>query len=218
MLKVLDQEGRPGIEWFVAADVLLRHRTPGLVTSALRGLKLKGTVVLCDAGRACARNNGSGFGGSNPGSPLSPGYPPWPVYTLARRLDSPVQTPGRPSSVVGYHRGLEAEGTHWSYPSGMGADVFLPPTGTERLSYVAAAAGDVQLPLKDDETLTVQWDSRAAYITAVEQFRQRIIQRYSVMLQQLQNAGHITADEAAVLATPHLEIVVEDKRTVKTPL
>jgi hypothetical protein len=41
------------------------------------------------------------------------------------------------------------------------------------------------------------------------------IKDQSVMLQQLQNAGHITAEDAAVLATPHLELVVED---MKTPL
>jgi len=218
MLKVLNQEGRPGIEWFVAADFLLSHGTPGFLASSLRGLKIRGTVLVCDAGKECMRNHGAGFGGSNPGSSLDPGYPPWPVYTLARRLDAPVRIPGRPSSNVGYHRGLEAEGVHWCSPSAMGADAFLPPTDSERLSYVAAAAGSLQLPLKGDETLTVQWRSRSAYTTAVDQFRQGIVQRYSDMLRQLQGAGLLTPDEAAALATPRLEIVVEDKRTVRAPL
>jgi hypothetical protein len=216
MLKLLDQQGRYGIEWFVAADLLLSHRTPGLVAASLRGLKIKGTVVVCDAGQECSGTHGRGFGGSNPGTFLDPGYPPWPVYTLTRRLDSAVRIPGRPSSAVGYHRGLEAEGIHWSSPSGTSSDVLLPPTTAERMSYVAAAAPTLQIPIREDETLTVQWRSRAAYTAEVDRFRQNIVQRYAVMLRQLRDAGLLTSDEAAALVTPSLEIIVEDSRTVKT--
>jgi hypothetical protein len=227
LLKVLNEEsGRPGLKWFAAADLLLNHRAPGFVAAILRDLKISGRVLICDSARNCVRKDSpGGIAGSIFGSLLEPGYPPWPNYLLVKpNMASPlppvhfIRGPDFSTSMA-YIRYLEGDGGHSGCPLCGFSALTTAPTTKDRMTYIAAAAGpNLRTPIKDDERLEIQWRNRQDYRAKVAQFRENITQRYSTMIGELRNAGLLTAEEAAMLAVPTVEIVVDDLRNNKTPL
>lgn len=231
VLKLLstDATRREDVEWFAAANVMLSHRTPGFVASVMRDMRIKLSVTLCDLGSPCLASGWarpeehSGFGGS-----AAPGYPPWAVYTLHfyGSVDSAVDPPLAAGPVpVAYTRKV----TSGSIPqpsSGRAPRGSNPPrpSTSERFQYIRAAAnainGEVgsRLPAQVDDTRTFQWSTPAAFTADVDKAQTEIRNRYSTMMEQLRSINLVIAGEATELAVPHIDITVNDLRTVKTPL
>jgi hypothetical protein len=77
---------------------------------------------------------------------------------------------------------------------------------------VAAAAPQLRIPSIEEQRLTVIWRDEAAYRAVVEPFQAGIVQKYAALIQQLRGAGLVSADDAAALAAPHVELRVADRR------
>jgi hypothetical protein len=86
------------------------------------------------------------------------------------------------------------------------------------LTYIAALAPGLQIPIQGNENRSFPWQDSQTLKAAVEDFRQDIVQRYSVLVQRLRATGHLTAEDAESLAKPSLEITIDDRRSVRTPL
>jgi hypothetical protein len=92
-----------------------------------------------------------------------------------------------------------------------------PPAAAECLTYVAAAAPQLRIPILDGRRLTIVWQNETARAGAVEQFRTGILREYSSMMRQLRDVGLLSATDAAALAVPQVELRVADRRAARTP-
>jgi hypothetical protein len=214
------------MEWFAAANLLLSHHAPGLVAVVLRHLTFTENVVICDAGSSpeeapvfdpgstvCAPFPPAGYGVSWSGTSADPSFPPWAGYQWTNGWESPP--PGATvliegPTTVAYARHLGGLGAPESDPR--------PPETAQCLAYVVAAAPQLRIPNLEEQRLTVIWRDEAAYRGVVEPFQAGIVQKYAAMIQQLRDAGLVSADDAAALAVPHVELRVADRRSKKTSL
>lgn len=74
------------------------------------------------------------------------------------------------------------------------------------------------MPIRNDEERAIVWENKAALDAAVESFKADLRARYSQLIDQLRNTGLLTMEEFDRLATPRINITIEDLRAVKTPL
>jgi hypothetical protein len=167
-------------EWFVAADILLMHRTAGLVGNILRDLQITASVVVCDAAPACeSGQRGGGYAGSILGGTRDLSEPPHPTYGLMEPgPDSTVFVRGpSPSLDVAFHRYV----VNSEYVMGPIPLVSLPTTA-ERMTYVAAAAPQLRIPILESPSLKIVYLTESAVEGTVERFRQNIVQSYMSMI------------------------------------
>jgi len=206
--------GQQGFEWFTAADLLLSHHATGLVASVLRDLRITADVLICESETNCATNNRPyGIGGSIPSGGPFPGYPPWPRYGVVNPApDATVFIQGPTSfTTMAYRRHVEPDPA--ATFSSVSESFRRPPTTTDRMTYVAAAAPQLRIPSLEGETLKFIWRNNTdAYDAALTTFKQDIVQRYSVMIRQLRAAGLLTAEEATAEEVPFLDVRIVDKR------
>ena len=73
------------------------------------------------------------------------------------------------------------------------------------------------MPNLEHQRLTVIWQNQTLYDAAVEQFRAGIVQKYVLMIQQLREAGLMSADDAIALAVPDVKLAVSDRRAIRAP-
>jgi hypothetical protein len=226
LLTLIDTEAGNGraLEWFAAANMLIRDRDPGLAAAILKGLQIQAVVVVCDRGQPCTRQDiGSGSIGDGFGLP-APGLPPWPIYSLGTysplltNAGSAILSSGPVS--IAYLRNVLQAGTSPGpgYPRRSETRTPPSPTTAERLTYIAALAPGLQIPIQDNETRSLVWQDKETVAKDVEDFRQDIVQRYSTLVQRMRATGHLSATDAEALAKPNLEITIDDRRSVRTPL
>ena len=195
------------MEWLTAADYLLSHHAPGFVGALLWNLKVTGNVVICTAASNCEFHElGRGYGVSDSWSAIDSGFPPWPGYQLVKSDSGTVVFIAGPTSftTMSYRRML----VHAS-------NFMLPPTTAERMTFIAAAAPQLRIPAFEGDSLVLLkmvWHGDAAYKAELDSFKRNIMDRYSMMIRQLQTEGLLHPDDAAALTKPDLEIVVEDRR------
>jgi len=237
LLQLIPTEADRGYayEWFAAANILLAHRAPGFAAAVLRDLRIKTTVTVCESASPCPPgSSGMVFRDGVFGVGRAPGFPPGVAYSLLFRssayaisistslLEGPV--------AVGYRRTVSPG--NFTAPisengrSPGGIDPPRPST-SDRLKYVAAALdaktangpSPVRLPIQDNERRTMQWKTKADFISGIDQIRQDIQKGYSDMLLQLSSNRLLTEDEARELATVPVDVDILDGRTVdRTPL
>jgi len=146
LLTVLDEEagkGR-GLEWFAAANMLIRDRAPGLAASLLKDLQIQAVVVVCDRGSTpCSRTNLGHRSVGDGGGPRLSGLPPWPLYNLVSQ-NSALDSPGAallisgPTSIA-YRRNILPAGIApdtANYPRDSETRTPPSPTTAERLLYL----------------------------------------------------------------------------------
>ena len=219
-----------GVEWYAMADLLLAHRAQGFAASLLREIKVVGYFSVCDPGdcektglgmAAAMSVGGEGMLAANP----VPGTPPWPIYTLQPIFENPA-IPSRSSTIVvsgpvsiGYHRRVGAAGyspSEMQSSHGWQRRPIIPTTG-DRLKYLKALS-TFGNPIMESEYRSIPWMGADNFIAAVNRFREDIRQRHANLVQQLQASRLLSAQEAASVPEPVIEISISDVRTVKTPL
>jgi hypothetical protein len=223
------EEGRGGTEWYAIADLLLAHRSQGFAASLLRNINIRGQVDICDPGD-CEKVTMSfgpmsmGGEGMLPMFPV-PGVPPWPIYTLQRIPDTPAVSSrsnipfvSGPVSIA-YHRRIGPAGLSPSELQSSHGWQFRPeiPTTGDRLKYLTAGFRFTNLP-REFEYLSIPWMGAENFIAEMGRFRRDIRQRHDNLLQLLLSGGFLTADEAASVRAPVIDISVSDLRAAKTPL
>jgi hypothetical protein len=227
---LLTQEGRgTGVEWYATADLLLAHRARGFAASLLSSIKLTGRIKVCDPGD-CEKGILSalvmGMGGEGMLPPASvPGAPPWPIYTL-HRVFSNQGVPSLSSTIVvsgpvtiAYRRqvgraGFSPSELQSSY--GWQAEPRIP-TVADRLKYLSALLSLTNAP-DEIEYRSVPWMGTDNFITETARLRENIRQKHTTLVQLLRANGLLSAQEAADVPEPSIEITVSDVRAAKTPL
>jgi hypothetical protein len=223
LMKLLEMQPRRSPEWIAVADLLLNHHAQSFVASMLRGMKIQLQFLLCDSGKDCTPPQiPQGSVGSIISGIPDPGYPPWPKYSLMKPQNlvshsgpdywTFISGPTPATSMIYFRDITDRFGASY----GVGSE--LTPSTAERMAYVSASDPGLKNPITDDVRLLIQWRNHADYETRTEQARQNLIQRYVSMVRQLGDAALLNADEAKELAMPTIETVVNDRRTVKTPL
>jgi len=225
LLKLLDEEAGNGValEWYAAADLLLMQKRPGLVASVLKDLRIQSYIVVCDAGTNCMhlRIGGDSSGDGGPG--LGSIYPPWPYYTLSTvngGLPSNL-APGTPILFQGpvsltYNRGVASTYPAIVYRNKQGR--YPPnPSTMDRLRYIAAAAPTIPMTIRGDEDISLFWKDIDAYKAETERFQNDLRGRYIKLVEQLRDAGLLSAPEFESVKTPPISFTIDDQRSVRTP-
>jgi len=174
MLQLLKDEADQGagLEWFAAADLLLRDRAAGLVKSILTDLRIEPVITVCDTALRCTQTFGGMGRVGDSIIRIDSGYPGWPRYGISRQFPGFaghtvfIQGP-TPATTMTYNRYFDPEAGKTTFFRGSESGYPTHPTSAERMQYIAAASG-LQVPISGNERLEVMWTDRAAYSTAVD--------------------------------------------------
>jgi hypothetical protein len=204
LLRQLDRN--IGLEWIGAANLLLRNRVPGFVERLLFDLRMAARLLVCQPGPTCPRAGQRGFASIADGFPLRPtaGLPPWPSYGLSR--ESGELLANGPTDVF-FVRQVSLTGVAPRRALNH-SNSSTPPTSTDRLNDIAASAPGVMPGIMVYEERTIVPSDWKAVMDEREAFRKDIGARYATLLHELQTAGVLTAEEAAHVAVPNLNLEV----------
>jgi hypothetical protein len=197
------------MNWFAAADLLLSHKTPGLVAAVLQHLTFTAHVIICQRIDDC-RHLGMGTGGSWSGGGPDKSFPPWVHYILMKPGSTGtllVEGP-TPETTMAYGRY-----TGWVEPPGPPGG----PTAAESMVVIAAAAPRVEIPPIDGEEVRVEARASGVYEDVTTALRRDLEARYARMLRALGDEGLLSASEMTALARPRLEVTVEQGVPARSP-
>jgi hypothetical protein len=95
--------------------------------------------------------------------------------------------------------------------------VFEPgPTAKDLLTYLAALAPGITIPINAEDQHAVVWHGSDALNAEIEGFRQDIRSRYESLLRSMIAEGLLTANEASTLKNPNIDVHVQDLHTVNS--
>ena len=143
------------------------------------------------------------------GSGRAPGLPPWAEYDL-----SSYGTPGLTILSTGpvpiyYRRVLAPAGQTPAFCDSSRAG----PDGTDRMAYLAGAAGveQDQLPLQAHNQSSLVWTSSDRPVAEIARIREDLTPRHAALLQLLVARQLLDAQTAPTIK-PVIEIQIEDRR------
>jgi hypothetical protein len=73
------------------------------------------------------------------------------------------------------------------------------------------------MSLRGDEDYTLFWKDIDTYNAESERFQNDLRDRYTKLVEQLRNAGLLSASEFDSVKTPPVSFAVDDQRSVKSP-
>lgn len=205
-----------GLEWFVAANLLLERRVSGFAAAILEDLTVKAVALVCDQDRPCARQVFGRGGIGDGGGYITNGFPPWVTYAVQKNPGPKAVAVLQGPVGIGYSRYVSREGSRPGFFGEARMQDPPSPSTSERMYYITALAPGATNVF--DENREIIWTTRRNYDTAMETFRSDLRARHLRLIERLRDAGLLTPQEFNNLITPNVNISVVDLRELKTPL
>jgi hypothetical protein len=200
-----------GTNWFAAANLLLRRRSPGLASALLRDLEISASIVVYDhvpSGMGVLGGSNAGLSARSGGFGLAPGYPPLAVYGLVvSPTDGDILLASGPKTVY-LRRIVSAPGE----TPAASTEEAPGPQSEDRLQYLAALLGfGAGMPLRASETRAVQWRNKESLESEIQSLREDILRRHAQLVQMLLDSHLLAPGEASAALPPRIDLLVHDR-------
>jgi hypothetical protein len=200
-------ETTEGTRWFSLANILLKRKPPGFAFRVLKGLRLTLTVAVTDATDARGIIPG-GFGGGAVADGICQkpaAFPPVAMYSFSGEYDGATVLTSGPITTY-YWRELQTR-----FQFGCSLSSRSGPTSRDLLTYLDALNAPDRSGLKDLNFEQIAWSNPAEYRMAVQRARQRILDRYVALKNDLREKDLLTESESAEV-TLQMSVVIDDRR------
>ena len=203
-----------GYPWFAMANLLLEPCASGFAAQILSPLRFSLTITVVESG-----SNESGFGAGSGGGisigdgigQIPAGFPPLAWYRF-EGLDGPPQRRGNivlssgPRSVY-YSRVVK---TTFQFGT---SEISTPgPSDEDRLKYLQWMVDRYGRPLPVRRFEHIGWRDEADFVRQASALDHRVTFDYRFLLDGLVKAKCLSKEETGQLATPRVDVRVEDTR------
>ena len=194
-----------GLEWYAAANLLLRDEAPGLASHLLQNVRLQLIISVSEGGNVSSGGGGGVGGGVGDGIGQNPkGFPPHPGYRFETAARSGFVVLADGPRPVFYSRIV-----HTDFQYGVSQLHDGGPSEDDRLTYLQAMADPFSRPTLRARTNEVaSWSTPAALLERVAELRGDLERRFDAIRRRVEERSKISTGSSR----PDIDVQLVDRR------
>jgi hypothetical protein len=194
-----------GLEWYAAANLLLRDKAPGLAMHLLRTVRLQLIISVSEGGNVSSVGSGGVAVGVGDGvGQTAKGFPPHAAYRF--------ETAASPGFVVLAHGPrpvFYSRTVHTDFQYGVSQLHDYGPTDDDRLTYLQAMADPFSPPtLKACTNEVASWTTPVALLEDVDELRRDLERRFDSIRERIEELYKLPE----VPSRPAIDVQLVDRR------